>query len=259
MAGILSGLFDLGQLDSLARRSSPIHRLDSRIKVLTVLLFVVVVASYDRYTIVGLLPLFLFPVSLLLLARLPLMFLLKRLMLVAPFAIFVGILNPFFDHQFSVSFGSIVISSGWLSFVSIILRFLLSIGMALILIAVTGFPGICDGLARLGVPRIFVLQLLFLYRYIFVLGDEAGRMVRARALRSFDGRGQGMKVYAAMLAQLLLRTIDRAKRIHVAMLGRGFVGEVHLLSNSRMRLVDIFFLSGWGLFFIIVRLLAGEL
>jgi cobalt/nickel transport system permease protein len=259
VTGVLDNLFNLGQLDRLARGDSVIHRFDSRAKVLTVLLFIVVVASYDRYAVIGLLPLFLFPMTMLLWARLPRIFFVKRLLLVAPCAIFIGIFNPLFDHQFSVSLGPLVLSSGWISFVSIILRFLLTIGISLVLVAVTGFPGICDGLARLGVPRIFVLQLLFLYRYIFVLGDEAGRMVRARSLRSFGQRGQGVKVYGAMLAQLLLRTIDRAKRVHVAMLGRGFVGEFHLLSTHRFRCSDLLFVCGWSLFFILVRLFLGDL
>ena len=59
-------------------------------------------------------------------------------------------------------------------------------------------------------PASLSAQLLFLYRYLFVLIDEASRMARARAMRSFDGRGMGMKVFSYLIGQLLLRTIDRA-------------------------------------------------
>ena len=73
-----------------------------------------------------------------------------------------------------------------------------------------------------------VTQLLLLYRYIFVLGDEARRMAQARRLRSFGRRGMGWRVYGQMLGQLLLRTFARAQRIYLAMKARGFDGNVRI-------------------------------
>ena len=64
---------------------------------------------------------------------------------------------------------------------------------ALILIALTGFNAVCRALTRLGVPRLFVVQLLLFYRYIFVLVDEAERMEMARSLRSFDSQIQAFQ------------------------------------------------------------------
>ncbi len=256
MAGIEHSLFDLSALDTLAYQDSPIYRLDARAKVLTVLVFVVVVASYDKYAVLVLLPLLVFPVSLLIMARLPVAFLLKRLALVAPFALLVGMFNPLFDQQVQLQLGGLAISGGWLSFLSILLRFSLTIGSVLVLIAVTSFPAICHALGRLGVPWTFVLQLLFLYRYIFVLGAEAERMVRARSLRSFHGRGNGLKIYAALLTQLLWRTLERARRLYRAMLSRCFSGRFRLLSTSRFGRKELLFVVGWSGYFILLRLVS---
>ncbi len=52
------------------------------------------------------------------------------------------------------------------------------------LVATTGMPGVCSALERLGLPDVLATQMLLLYRYIFVLGEETMRMARARALRS---------------------------------------------------------------------------
>lgn len=254
MAKIDDSLFDFSAIDALAGRDSAVHRLDARAKVLAVLVFVVVVASYPKYAVLVLLPLLVFPVVLILLARLPLMFLLKRLLLVAPFAVMVGMFNPIFDHQVQLHIGSLAVSGGWLSFCSILLRFVLTVGSVLVLVAITSFPAICQAMGRLGVPWAFVLQLLFLYRYIFVLGDEARRMVRARALRSFHGRGSGLKVYGSMLTQLLWRTLERAQRIYQAMLSRGFSGRFRLLTVSRFGFRDGLFVIGWSCYFILLRL-----
>jgi cobalt/nickel transport system permease protein len=105
----------------------------------------------------------------------------------------------------------------------------------------------------MGAPRSFVMQVLFLYRYIFVLTDEALRLVRARALRSFQGRGMGFKVFSYMIGQLLLRTLDRAHRIHLAMLSRGFEGKIHLVRPLHLHSRDVAFFLGWSTLFVLMR------
>ena len=108
-------------------------------------------------------------------------------------------------------------------------RFFLTISAALVLIGTTSFNGVCMGLERLGMPDVLATQLLFLYRYIFVLGEETMRMSRARASRSFGRRGMGIRVYSQILGHLLLRTYARAQRVYQAMLARGFDGHVRIL------------------------------
>lgn len=254
MAKIESAFLDIGALDTLACGDSFIHRLDPRVKVLATLGFVVCIASFDRYTVSGLLPYFLFPAMLIAAAGLPLSFMLKKLLLVAPFAVCIGIFNPLFDQQPLLQIGSLDISGGWISFASILLRFALTLGAALILIATTSFPGVCMALEKLGTPRIFAVQLLLLYRYLFVLVDEGVRLVRARSLRSFHGRGRDLKTFGYLTGQLLLRTLDRAQRIHLAMLCRGFTGDIRMLRRLRIGGPEILFLLFWWGYFLLMRL-----
>ncbi len=253
MAKIESSLFDLGALDTLASRDSGIHRLDPRAKVVTTLVFVCSVVSFGKYEISALLPFALFPLVLVVSGNLPCGLLLKKLLLAAPFAFFIGVFNPFLDREILLQLGPVGISGGWVSFGSIMLRFALTVFAALVLIATTSFTGVCMALERLGAPRVFALQLLFLYRYIYVLIDEALRMVRARALRSFHGRGMDMKTMGHMVGQLLLRTIDRAQRVHQAMLCRGFDGDIRLLRPLRIGRAEILFTLGWSALFVLLR------
>ena len=246
-------VFDIGYLDTLSYRDTAVHRLDPRTKLITTLVFIVCVASFGKYEVSALLPFFLFPATLIALGDLPAGYLLKKLLVVAPFAVMIGIFNPLIDQETLLWVGPLEIAGGWLSFLSILLRFILTVGAALVLIATTSFPGVCRALDRLGVPRIFAAQLLFIYRYIFVLTDEAMRMVRARSLRSFHGRGQGMRVYGHMLGQLLLRTLERAQRIHKAMLSRGFDGEIRVFRPRHIGMPDVLFTAGWSAFFILAR------
>ena len=149
--------------------------------------------------------------------------------------------------------GAVPVSGGWVSYASIVLRFLLTVAAALVLTATTGFIGVCLALEKLKVPEALVTQLLLLYRYIFVLGDEAHRMSQARRLRSFRRRGMGWRVYAQMLGQLLLRTFARAQRVYLAMKCRGFDGEIRVGRPLHFGAADLAFVLRWSAAFMAFR------
>jgi cobalt/nickel transport system permease protein len=174
-------------------------------------------------------------------------------MIVAPFAIFIGIFNPLLDREILLRLGSVNISGGWVSYFSILIRFTLTVTAALVLIALTGFNTVCLSLEKLGVPRPFVVQLLFLYRYLFVLTDEAARLARARSLRVFDSAGMGFKPFVSMVGGLLLRTLDRAQRVHLAMCCRGFEGHIPILRPMRFGVREVRHVAIWVLLFALLR------
>jgi len=246
--------YDIGRLDTLAAGDTPLHRLDPRAKLLTTMVFIFCVVSCGRYEITRLLPFFLYPAVLIGLGNLPLGYLLKKLLLVSPFVLFIGIFNPWLDRATMLQLGPLALSGGWISFFSLLLRFTLTIGAALLLIATTGFTAICMTLEKLGAPKIFTVQLLLLYRYLFILIEEAIRMMRAHALRSFSPRGRiSFRVFPQMLGNLLLRTLDRAQRIHMAMLSRAFNGEIKIVRKFRFGSREVLFLGGFGGLFIVLR------
>ena len=245
--------YEIGKLDTLAEKDSLIHRLDPAAKVLTTLTFVVFVVSFDKYAVTDLLPFFLYPVLLISLGDLPFFYFVKKLLLVSPFVLFIGIFNPFLDREILFQLGPITLSGGWISFISILLRFTLTVGAALLLIATTGFPAICMALNRLGAPRIFTVQLLFLYRYLFVLTEESIRMLRAHSLRSFQ-KGITFTTFKQLLGNLLLRTIDRAQRIHMAMLSRSFSGEIRLIREFHIGRSEVLFTASALVSFTLLRI-----
>jgi cobalt/nickel transport system permease protein len=254
MAKLDASFYDMGYLDVLSTQDTPIHRLDPRITLLTTLVFIVTVVSFGKYELSALLPFVLYPTILISLGNLPAAYLARKVLLALPFALFIGIFNPLMDRTIMMHLGPLGISGGWISFASIMVRFVLTATAAIVLVAVTGFNGTCMALEKIGAPRVFAVQLLFLYRYIFVLIGEAARLTRARSLRSFGGSGMGFGVFTSMVGQLLLRTLDRAKRIHLAMRCRGFDGEIRLLRPLRIGGRDVAFLAGWTVFFILMRI-----
>jgi len=253
MSSVHEGLYELGRIDQFALADTAVHRIDPRVKVLTTLVFVICVVSFDRYAVIPMLPFVLYPVVLATEGRVPLAWLGSRLLAAAPFAVLIGLFNPLLDREVVAAIGPVVITGGWVSYLSIIVRFLLTTAAALVLIATTGFNGVCLGLERLGVPDVFATQLLFLYRYIFVLAEDALTMRQARDLRSFGRRGSGIRVLGQILGHLLLRTYARAQRVYSAMLLRGFDGRIRARRTLAIGVADVAFLLGWSALFMVLR------
>lgn len=254
MLAIDAAFLDFKQLDLLALRQTAVHRLDPRAKLLTTLCFIVCVVSFDKYEISAMLPFLIYPAVLMAAGQLPFGYILRKILLVIPFALLIGLFNPIFDRQVVMQIGSLDIWGGWLSCCSIVMRAVLTTTVAIILVATTGFPALCEALEKFKLPKIFIMQLLFLYRYIFVLTDEGVRIARARQLRACGRRSFDVRHFGSLTGQLLLRTWERAERIHMAMLARGFSGEV---KSARRQIPcagrDIAFTGFWIILFILLR------
>jgi len=251
---IETALLDIRGLDALSVRDSPLRRIDPRAKTLTALAFIVAVVSFGKYEIAGLIPLVVYPIALMAVDGLPPRIVLSKVLLALPFVALIGAFNPVFDRAAMVRIGPLDISGGWISFASILLKSLLTLSAAVILIATTGFSAVCVALDRLRVPRVFVVQLLLLYRYLFVLAEEAARMLRAWSLRSAGRRRLPLGAFGPFAGQLLLRSMDRADRIHAAMLSRGFDGRMRTDRVLRFRAVDAVFVLAWVALFVAARL-----
>ncbi len=90
-------------------------------------------------------------------------------------------------------------------------------------------------LGKLGLPPKLVQLLLLAYRYLFVLEQEYRRLYRAARIRSFTPRTNlhTYRTFAYLAAMLLVRAVHRAKRVHQAMVCRGFNGSFHSLQIYR--------------------------
>ncbi len=135
---------------------------------------------------------------------------------------------------------------------------LLSVGAAVILTATTSPLALLRALRGLGVPRIIVATVLFMYRYLFVIGEEALRLLRARDSRSARvGRQSGgslpwrAKVLGNMVGSLFLRSYERGERVFDAMTARGFNGELRSHSEPVMARTD------WLALVLLMALLVG--
>ncbi len=247
-------------IDRFAYQDSPIHRLDPRGKVLAVLFYSVVLISLPRYTLPS--PWYvLFPAVLLLWGRVPIGFVLKHTLMVSPFVFCLVLFSPVFDRT-PIPIGGTVVAGGWLTAASVLLRFVLGMAALIGMASTTRFPELLKGLEKLGAPDLLVTQLRFLYRYLFLLIDEAMHMRQARRVRD-AGRGPltwRWRASAGQVGVLFLRTMESAERMHLAMTARGYDGSIRLLRPLHWRGVDSLFLAATAAYLVVVRwVLTGAL
>lgn len=240
--------------DHYQEHDSPLHRLDPRVKVITAVAFILGLALLPDGAWLAYMLAWAAVIALAHVADIPPWFVVRRSLLVLPFLL--AAVTVIFTLPGQViwrgPFGLTASDAGLVRFASIFLRSWVSLQMAVLLTASTRFPDILHALRHLKVPAIFVAILAFMYRYLFVLADEASRLLRARAARSAARPGQAhgralrwrAAVAGSLVGQLFLRSLERSDRVYNAMLARGYNGELLTMSPHHMRRADWLALFG---------------
>jgi len=254
MSDIMGSIFNVKHLDELSKQKNLINNIHPLVKLIITLVYICVLASFDRYEIIGMLPFVLYPVVVVMICDIPFGKLIKRVLIVEPFIIAAGILNPIFDKNI-IQLGSFAFSSGWLTFISLMLKSTLMVTVGFLLIATTGIDDIARALSLMKIPSIFVLLFLLTYRYIFVLMDEASRLLKAYALRAPEQKGVKIKVWGTMVGQLLIRTYNRAQTIYQSMILKGYNGRYNIAIGRGLRLTDTVYFVVWVAFIVAIRVI----
>jgi cobalt/nickel transport system permease protein len=210
-------------LDQWSRGASPLHRRDPRAKIAPLLVFLVVVATAHRAVPLIASVLLAMLCATILWARVPLRGVLTRAALVLPFTLVFAL-------------------ASWIAGdpargLALILKSYLSALAALLVVATTPLPALLRGVELLGAPRFFLMVAQFLYRYLFVVSEQAQHMRKASS-----ARGGSFRCAAGALAVLFARSYQQAGEIHRAMLARGFQGRFHPLIVPHFHKSDITFL-----------------
>lgn len=246
----------LSQMEHSGELESPLATIDVRAKLLVTLCYLVAVLSFPLTDTSGIILFAIYPVVASAMSATPYSLIFKRSLVVLPLVACIGAFNPLMHRQAAMMVGDVVVSRGWLEFVSLTLRGLLSVQGVLVMICSTNFYDVCRSLTRMGMPALFATQLLFVYRYLFVLVDEAVSMDRARRSRSYGRRHYSLRMYGTFVGQLLLRTVERSKRIYDAMLARGFDGSLPRTGGyRRWNTRDTLFTLCWVALFVTGRVL----
>jgi cobalt/nickel transport system permease protein len=245
MSKINNAIYEIHHMDTLSSRNQWVNSIHPLVKFVLTMTYICVVVSFNKYDVIGLAGMVVYPLAVFILADLSFFDSLKRLKLVLPLVCFVGILNPFFDKN-TILFCGIQVSAGVLSMVTLILKGVFSVLASYLLIATTSMDKLCYAFQMLHLPKALVTQFMLTYRYITVLLQEVERITQAYALRAPNQKGVHFKVWGSLAGQLLLRSMDRASDVYESMLLRGYQGDYrYLQSRLAFRYTDGIYLIIW--------------
>ena len=230
-------------LDRWSRGLSAVHRRDPRAKIVALLVFLVVLATAHQALPFLALALLLMLSAALWWARLPVMGALARAAIVLPFtAVFAVVSWISGDPQRGLA---------------LVIKAYLSALAVLLVVATTPLPSLLGALETAGVPRFLLEVIQFLYRYLFVISEEAHHMTQAAASRGASGPAWSrlrFRAAAGALAVLFIRSYERAQNIHRAMLARGFQGSFGPFESPGLRPADAAFALAGALLPVALRL-----
>jgi cobalt/nickel transport system permease protein len=236
-------------LDHHSGIESPIHHLDPRAKIIVFFSVILIGVSTPPHSFLFFLILAAGLFGLTLFARLPLLHLIKKLLIPLPFLLVITASIPFIKEdtlagRYTLGPGGISLSrSGLWIFWNVLIKSCLGIFSIILLYSTTSFPQLVKGLEKLGTPRIFTVLSAFMYRYSFLLVDEIHRMKRAKDSRSFGGSWVWqLETLGHMVGVLFLRSFHRAERVYVAMLSRGYEGNMPGVTLGRFGLGEYLFI-----------------
>ena len=212
-------------LERYSEGDGPLHRLDARVKLVATLAYVVAVVVLPVGWWHGLAALGLVLAFVVGLSGVPPRELLGRwlafLVLVGSLALMVAPSHPRRAALGLAPVALTIVAKNGLAFLA-----------TLVLVNVTPFRTLLVAMRRLGIPRVLVATLQFMYRYLFVLTDELDRMAQARRSRTFRRSGRlDWGLLTGLIGILFLRAFERGERVHAAMLARGWDGTIRSLDD----------------------------
>lgn len=220
-------------------------QVDARVKLFAALTILIMVLSYRG---------FIFP-SLVLLSCLflcirmgiPLRALFLRFSEPLFIALVIVLLKCFFSGQDALFSGTIMgikivgHKDGLIEGLLIGSRIMGAVSVVALLGFATPFTEFMAGLSWFRVPKGFIEILMFAYRYIFVLFEDAQVIYQAQKNRlGYSNVKRGLSSFGTLAGSLTIKAFDHSQSTTVAMVQRGYDGDMPLLLHKPFKATELF-------------------
>jgi cobalt/nickel transport system permease protein len=120
------------------------------------------------------------------------------------------------------------------------MRVAVSVSAVVLLFLTTPQQVLFKSLRSVGVPKLYVLTLEMAYRYIFLLTDLIREIYIAKRARTIKSRStwEEQKWVGGRIGYILIRSLGMSERVHMAMVSRGFSGDVKIMQDFKAGTVD---------------------
>ncbi|MBI4653867.1 MAG: cobalt ECF transporter T component CbiQ [Nitrospirae bacterium] len=219
-------------------------KIDVRVKLLVVLSLLVMVLSYKGFA----LPLLVTILCLFLCIkmRIPLRVFIRRFSEPLFIASIVLILKFLFSGKavmFSIQMGSITLTGhrdGLMDGLFIACRIIGAVSVVAALGFATPFTEIMAGLSWFKIPKGFIEILMFAYRYIFVLLEDAFVIYNAQKNRlGYSSIRRGLNSFGTLTGSLVIKAFEHSQNTTTAMIQRGYDGNIPMLKHKPFKLDEV--------------------
>jgi cobalt/nickel transport system permease protein len=214
-------------------RAGPLHAVAPQVKLAATLLFVLAVVATPREAFWSLGALAALLAALTAVGRVPPGFVARRLVVEVPFVLFAVFLPIVGTGERTEVLGmSLSIAGLWAAW-NILAKATLGAWASILLAATTQIPDLLEGFRRLRAPRVITSIMGFMIRYLDVIVGEWNRMRVALRSRAYRPRSlRNARPLAAASGALFVRSFERGERVYLAMLSRGYRGEMPDLGRA---------------------------
>jgi cobalt/nickel transport system permease protein len=231
-------------VEEVAARHSPVHHLDPRVKIVGLIALTVVAVTTPPGAWIAFAAYGAVLLGLVVAARLPAGYVVRRMTVEVPFLVAAALL-PLTVPDGEI-LGGTVASKATIGVLAMV-----------VLSSTTPFPRLLRGFEALRAPRLLVMIVSFMWRYLHVIGDEVRRARLARMARGYDPRWLWQAgAVARHVATLFVRSFERGERVYLAMLSRGYSGGIPATLSQPLSLdvADIAFASGLAGILALIRI-----
>lgn len=231
-------------LTEYTRHDHRLTKVDARVKLLVALAVLVMTLSYRGYAF----PFFIAMTCLFIamMIRIPLRVFILRFSEPLFIAAVVVLLKFFFSGKeilFSADVMGLSVSGykdGLLEGLRIAIRIMGAVSIVAVIGFATPFHEIMAGLSWFRVPKGFIEIMMFAYRYIFVLFEDAQVIYQAQKNRlGYSTVRRGLSSFGTLAGTLTIKAFDHSQSTTVAMVQRGYDGDMPMLLHRPFKTTEI--------------------
>ena len=235
MSHIQNVLRQIHQIDHDTQKSTVLTSIHPCVKLVVTVWYLVMVTSFSQYNLSGLLSMSLYLIIIFQLGEISLKGMFLRLKELFLLLLLLGSANLFFDREVLNYWGTVPVTGGMLSFLTLYGKGIFAIMATYALISSTGMENICYALQRFHLPQILIVSILLTYRYLILFIKEVDRVSLAYSMRAPGQRGIHVKAWGSLVGAMLLRSVDRAELVYESMQLRGFQGKMLLKTREPIK------------------------
>lgn len=228
---LLVSIAELQQQEYLSNQNSVLHNIDSRIKLIVLIITIVFAVTSSNYIVFLVLELYL--LLLIYISGISVKDALLRVLVILPFGLFIAIFQPFIqpgDILYTLPFGINITLQG-IQFAELLMaRLVISITSIVLFSYITPMKDIAEAFRRLHMPNEFAMIFSLFVRFVFLFYDELNSIRQAQASRCFSLTNSTpymwkLRQVGYLFLMMFLKAYERGETVYASMASRGYNSE----------------------------------